>query len=231
MAAKQKSKMHRVRSKLKILVSSSVFGFEELLESTYAILDSYGYDVLMSHKGTLPVDPANSALDCCLDAVQDCDVFLGIILPRYGSGVEEDGQDSITHREIIEAIALNKPRWFLVHEHVAVARQLLSPYRKKEMKDGKMVDVFPFAFDGAMKFQRTAILSDTRIIDMFELAMRHDIPKLKDRRGNWVQHYGPNDDARLFVTAQFRRIRELEKKHLPKLADTDAIRRKVEGEK
>lgn len=137
MAEKQKPTMPSKSSKLKILVSSSVFGFEELLESTYAILDSYGYDVLMSHKGTLPVDPANSALDCCLDAVHDCDVFLGIILPRYGSGVEEDGEDSITHREIIEAIALNKPRWFLVHEHVAVARQLLSPYRKKEVKDGK----------------------------------------------------------------------------------------------
>lgn len=231
MVGNQMSKSPSKKSKLKILVSSTVHGYEELLESTYAILDAYGYEVLMSHKGTLPVDPSNSALDSCLDAVVDCDIFLGIILPRYGSGIEDEGDDAITHREIIEAIALNKPRWFLVHEHVAFARQLLSPYRKKEKKGDKLVDVSPFVFDGDMKFQRTAILSDTRVIDMFELAMRHDIPKLKDRRGNWVQHYGPDDDARLFVTAQFRRSRELEKKYLPKLADADGIRRKLEGRK
>lgn len=150
MTKKQAKEGSTKEAKLKILVSSSVYGFEELLESTYALLDSYGYEVLMSHKGTLPVDPNNSALDSCLDAVQECDIFLGVILPRYGSGVEEDGEDSVTHREFIEAIALNKPRWFLVHEHVAVARQLLSPYRKKEKQGNKMVDVYPFQFDDGL---------------------------------------------------------------------------------
>lgn len=93
MTKKQAKEGSTKEAKLKILVSSSVYGFEELLESTYALLDSYGYEVLMSHKGTLPVDPNNSALDSCLDAVQECDIFLGVILPRYGSGVEEDGED------------------------------------------------------------------------------------------------------------------------------------------
>jgi hypothetical protein len=206
-----------------------VYGYEELLESTYALLDSYGYEVLMSHKGTLPVDPENSALESCLEAVGRCDIFLGLILPRYGSGIEDKGDVSITHKEIVEAIALNKPRWFLVHEHVAVARQLLSPYRKKTKVGDKVTDVYPFEFDHELEFQKTSILSDLRVIDMFELAMRHDIPDLKDRRGNWVQHYGPDDDARLFVTAQFRRIHELEQKHLPKLKDSQAIRRRLEG--
>lgn len=231
--AKKKAKASPKKNKqrLKILVSSTVYGYEELLESTYALLDSYGYEVLMSHKGTLPVDPENSALESCLEAVEECDIFLGLILPRYGSGIEDKGGDSITHKEIVEAIALNRPRWFLVHEHVAVARQLLSPYRKKEKKGKKEVDAYPFEFAGGLQFQRTPILSDLRVIDMFELAMRHDIPKLKDRRGNWVQHYGPDDDARLFVTAQFRRIRELEQKYLPKLKDAEAIRRRLEDDK
>ena len=79
------------QKRLRILVSSSVYGYEELLESTYAILESYGYEVLMSHKGTVPVNPDESALTSCLQAVQDCDIFLGIILPRYGSGIEEPG--------------------------------------------------------------------------------------------------------------------------------------------
>jgi len=69
----------------------------------------------------------------------------------------------------------------------------------------------------------------TRVIDMFELAMRHDIPEVKDRRGNWVQQYGLEDDARLFATAQFRRYRELADKHLPKLKEIQSITKQIKG--
>lgn len=191
------------------------------MESIYALLESYGYEVTMSYKGTLPVNPESSAMDSCLEAVRDCDVFLGVILPRYGSGKEEAGGLSITHREAIEAIGLNKPRWFLVHEHVAIARELLGPYRDESVKPA-------FKFKKSMKFERTPILSDLRVLELHELAMRHDVPEVKHRKGNWVQPYGPDDDARLFVTAQFRRHRDLAVKYLPKLKDVSAIRSRVE---
>ena len=107
---------------------------------------------------------------------------------------------------------------------MAIARQLLGQYRKK---DGDGNDVRPFEFETDMQYKRTSILSDIRVIDMFELAMRHDQPKLKNRHGNWVQHYGPEDDARLFVMAQFRRYRELAEKHLPKLKDKKTVKDKA----
>jgi hypothetical protein len=207
--------------RLKILVSSVVRGYEDMLESIYAILDQ-DYDVIMSHKGTLPVDPEISAMNSCVQAVDDCDLFLGIILPRYGSGKEEADGLSITHREAIRAIELNKPRWFLVHEHVAIARELLKPYHDEDRTDG-------FHLKPGITFGKTPILSDLRVIDLYELAMRHDISEVKHRKGNWVQPYGPEYDARLFVNAQFRRYRELADKFLPKLKDTAAIRSKVKG--
>lgn len=210
--------------RLKILVSSAVLDWDELLESIYALLDTYGYEVIMSHKGTLPVEPSVSAMDSCLKAVEDCDLFLGVILPRYGSGKEDKDGLSITHREAIRAIELNKPRWFLVHEHVSVARELLRPYRDEKIKDR-------FALKNGIKFQSTRILSDLRVLDLFELAMRHDIPEVKDRKGNWVQSYTSEDDARLFVSAQFRRYREMSEKYLPKLKDTAVIRGRIKGGK
>jgi hypothetical protein len=209
--------------RLKVLVSSVVLGYQDFLESIYALLEQYGYEVVMSHKGTLPVDPEISAMSSCVQAVDDCDLFLGVILPRYGSGKEEADGLSITHREALRAIELNKPRWFLVHEHVAIARELLKPYRD-EMKDG-------FHLKSGIKFEKTAILPDLRVLELYELAMRHDIPEVKHRKGNWVQPYGPDDDARLFVNAQFRRYRELADKYLPKLKDTAAIGSKVKGGK
>jgi hypothetical protein len=205
---------------LKILVSSTVYGYEDLLESIFALLETFGYEVLMSHKGTVAVDPAHSAMDNCLKAVEDCDLFLGLILPRYGSGREVKDGMTITHREILHAIKLNKPRWFLVHEHVAIARELLKPYRDRTKKDG-------FHLVSGLTFGETDILSDSRVIDMYEAAMRHDTKEVAARTGNWVQTFGPDADARLFATAQFRRHRDLLDKHLKKLQDVEALRAQV----
>ncbi len=212
-----------MNDKLKILVSSVVFGYEDLLESIYSLLEEYQYDVLMSHKGTIPIDPEISAMSSCLEAVEKCDLFLGIILPRYGSGREEKDALSITHREALRAIELNKPRWFLVHENVAIARQLLKPYRDPAQESN-------FQFKPGFNFQPTPILEDLRILDLYEKAMNLDKAEVKDRQANWVQAYGPDNDARLFATAQFRRYRELEEKYLLRLKDANAIHKRIKGE-
>jgi hypothetical protein len=151
----------------------------------------------------------------CLEGVDRCDLFLGIILPRYGSGQEEGEPYSITHREALHAIKLNKPRWFLVHEHVTTSRKLLDPYRDKTVKDR-------FALQAGMTFQRTAILDDLRVIDLYELAMRQGVTPVKARKGNWVQSFSTDEDARLFATAQFRRQREVEQM-LPRLRNPKAL--------
>lgn len=101
--------MNRERDKLRIMVSSTVYGIEELLDRVYTLLTSFGYEVWMSHKGTVPVFSNRTAFGNCLQAVKDCDLFLGIITPNYGSG--QDPKDSsslsITHQEILKAIELN----------------------------------------------------------------------------------------------------------------------------
>src|SRR5690349_10224336 len=106
---------------LRLMVASSVYGFETDLDQICGVLDTYGYSVMNSRRGTIPTHPGKTNKDNCLDAVRECDVFLGIIRPFYGSGVV--GERSITHEEVRLAIELNKPRWFLVHGHVTFARQ------------------------------------------------------------------------------------------------------------
>jgi hypothetical protein len=72
--------------KLTVMVSSTVYGIEELLDRIYSLLTAYGYEVWMSHKGTLPVVSDRTAFENCLAAVEKCDLFLGLITPQYGSG-------------------------------------------------------------------------------------------------------------------------------------------------
>ena len=73
--------------RLAIMVSSTVYGVEELLDQVYALLNGFGYEVWMSHKGTVPIYPNETAFDSCLLAAERCDLFLAIITPQYGSGV------------------------------------------------------------------------------------------------------------------------------------------------
>lgn len=187
------------RKQLVIMVSSTVYGIEELLEKAYGVLTGYGYEVWMSHKGTVPVWPNLTAFENCLRAVENCDLFLSIITPQYGSGKEKTDPLSITHQELLTAIELNKPRWILAHDYVPFTRKLLEGlgYDTAEKR-------------AALQMKPTPLIDDLRVVDMYEAAIRHEL-NLKDRIGNWVQKFVSQDDALLFASAQFFRYQEVEK--------------------
>ena len=73
--------MFSERNHVKVFVSSTVYDFESQLDVVYSTLDGYGYDVLMSHKGTVPVDSKVANLENYLKGVENCDAFLGFIRP------------------------------------------------------------------------------------------------------------------------------------------------------
>jgi hypothetical protein len=166
--------------KLSIMVSSTVYGSEDVLDRIFDMLTSFGYEVWMSHKGTLPVSSHRSAFENCLEGVRRASIFLGIIGTRYGSGTDSTNPRSlsIAHQELRLAIELNKPRWLLAHENILTARTLLSK------------------------------LEDLRLIDMYEEAIFDRLP-LSERAGNWVQKIHSGDDAGRFVLSQFFRQQEV----------------------
>ncbi len=180
-----------------VMVSSTVYGIEELLDRIYTLLTAFGYEVWMSHKGTLPVFSNCSNFENCVRAVEKCDLFLCLITPRYGSGIGK-GNISITHHELRKAIELNKPRWLLAHDHVVFARSLIKHlgYVDSEARSG-------------LTLTKNPILDDLRVIDMYEEAVRNELP-LEIRQGNWVQNFRSPEDASMFITAQFSRYQEVE---------------------
>jgi hypothetical protein len=177
-----------------IMVSSTVYGIESLLDQIFAQLRAYGYTVWMSRRGTIQLSHGKSAFGSCLQAVDMCDIFLGIITGSYGSGVDNSGP-SITHREINRAIKSNRPRWFLVEHDVAVARQVLKSVRINSR--GCIRKCFCY--------KKSPIVDDYRVIEMYEKAMRLDIP-LERRKDNWVQEFPNHEFVRDFIDAQFSDI-------------------------
>ena len=192
--------------KLTILVSSTVYGIEELLDRTYTLLTSFGYEVWMSYKGTVPVKSNQTAFENCLQAVERCDLFLGIITTDYGSGQDKDDpkHQSITHQEILKAIELKKPRWILAHDHVVYARALLNIVGFKGVAGRQSLPIL----------KKNNVLSDLRILDLYESTIvDHEAPNslpLSERKGNWVQKFQTLQEGSLFITAQFSRYQEVE---------------------
>lgn len=201
-----------------VMVSSTVYGVEELLDRIYALLTQFGYEVWSSHAGTMPTNSAISAFANCIKAVEDCDLFLGLITPRYGSGVAR-GEISITHQELLKAIELNKPRWLLAHDHVVFARTLLTnlghdTYEKR----------------AELKLEPSAAIDDLRVVDMYEAATRNEV-KFKERTGNWVQKFVSSEDALRYATAQFYRFQEVERFLQEQLASPAEVMRVVESDR
>jgi hypothetical protein len=181
------------------MVASTIYGFEDQLDQICSTLQAYGYKVWNSHFKTIPVHPGKSNTENCLLAVQACDLFFGIIRPQYGSGVI--GPLSITHQEMRKSIELEKPRWFIAHRDIAIARQLLKQYMFDEQNRP----------NPGFTYRRTNVMDDLRVIQLYNDTILNDVPP-NQRIGHWVDEYYRLGDILKCIETQFadvERIREI----------------------
>lgn len=159
----------------KVMIASSIFGFQDHLNQICALIEALGFDVLNSHYGTISADSNLSNLDNCLNAVRSCDIFLGIIRPFYGTGII--GSTSITHEEFREAIKLNKKRYFIAHGHVTFSRTLLKQFMYNAANTRTSFTI-----------TKTSVMDDIRVIDLYDEVIQSNIP-VANRKGNWAQEF------------------------------------------
>jgi len=193
------------RNHIQIFVASTVYNFQFELNAIYNYLDNPGYDVYMSHKGTILLDSSESNLKNCTNGVEECDVFVGFIRPDYGSGVLDEGGKSILHLEFETAYKRDIPRFILVDYRVVFTRALFKGSFFIEDKTSQKID-----FD-KISFENSKVL-DTRTIRMYNMAIKDKEKPASKRKGNWVQEYVSHDDILLHLESQFRypdRIRKL----------------------
>ena len=170
------------------MVSSTVYGIRPILDQVYVLLNGFGYEVWMSAKGTVPIWSDNHTFEDCLVAVDQCDLFLSIITPHYGSGVVGDDL-SITHQELQRAIRRKVPRWVMAHERVTLARSFFKKLgygtanARKDLLDSLGFDD-PAEFRKLVKREKE-VIGDFRVIDMYDLASRQAVANIMQRKGNW----------------------------------------------
>ncbi len=189
--------MAEERNHIKVFVASTVSNFQSDLDRIYNLLDGFGYDVLMSHKGTIPLDSSKSNAQVCTDGVEDCDVFLGFIRPDYGSGVLERGGMSITHMEFITARNRNIPRFVLADYRVTFTRSLFKDSYIIEDSTAKQITFDTISFDNCK-------VMDTRCVCMYNEAVQDSVKPASRRTGNWVQEYYDFDALKMHLESQFK---------------------------
>jgi len=181
------------RSKIKIMVASTVYQNRDLLLQICGILNTYGYHVINSEYGTLHPPLGMNNTDACLAAVSECDIFFGIINPIYSTG--------ITHLEFQRAIAIDKPRRFIAHSFVPFARKLLAQYMYADADKTQRND---------FEIQSTSVMDSVKVIDMYNDAVQNSLA-YEDRKYHWVQEFFRPDEAFRHVETLFRDIKRVER--------------------
>ena len=191
--------MSNASAPIRLMVASTVYNYEDQINQICGVLASNaGYEIWNSHYGTIPTHPGKSNLENCLQAVEDCDAFIGIIRPFYGSGVV--GSRSITHEEMRLAVELKKPRWFVVHHHVTFARQL---FRQFDRVENKLYRKSWTTRRSPVVFEKTSVMDDLRVIDIFDDVAQSGVPA-EDRIGHWVQEFKDITDVMRKLETEFR---------------------------
>lgn len=200
------------RNGIKIFVSSTVYDFETQLTDVFALLDSMGYEVYMSKKGTIPLDSTLNAFVNCVESVETCDVFLCFIRPLLGSGIYKGEEKSVTEQEIDAAIACGIPRFVMADYRVEYAHKFLSMMNIKPESIPAVIEKYKEENGKKIEYRISNNLIHPHAVRMYRTAVRRDVRPETERKGNWVQpfhavhEYCELNDIRVFIEAQFHDV-------------------------
>ena len=201
--------MSEERNHIKVFVSSTVYDFETDLRRIFLTLDSFGYDVYMSKEGTIPLDSRLSNLINCVNGVEECDIFLGIVRPLIGSGVLEKEARSITAQEFDKATERGMPRFVLADYRIEFAHKFL-----------KLMNCDPHSIpDNIIKIGKDENGKEFEkwipnnvvhgeCVETYRLAIQNQVKPI-DRVGNWAQPYKDGEDIQRFIESQFKDVERI----------------------
>lgn len=173
------------------MIASTVYQNRDLLLQICGVLNNYGYHIINSEYGTLHPPLGMNNTEACLAAVDECDIFFGIINPMYSTG--------ITHQEFQKAIDIDKPRRYIAHSFVTFSRKLLAQFMYINADN---------SVRNGFEIKSTSVMDSVRVIDMYNDAVQINLP-YEERKYHWVQEFFRPDEALRHVETLFRDIKRV----------------------
>jgi hypothetical protein len=153
----------------RIFISSTVYDLKDLRNTVQNALRHFGYAVLASEDGSIPVDSSQHSYDICLKAARDSECLIAIIDGRFG-GTMPDGKTSITQAEIEAALGIGKQVLVFVRQAVWDAKEVYNVFRKT-----------------GQPFVPSTIVHDERVFGLIDVVR-------KRARANWIFQFNLPDD-------------------------------------
>jgi len=176
----------------KLMLASTVYGFEDQLSKIIHDVAEREFTVLNSFHGSIKVNPKLSNLENCVQAVDEANWFLGIVRPYFGTGNIKE--KNITFEEIKTVIQLNKRRWFYIHRDVIFAEKILNSIKVNKIEGG----------DTKIPNELLPNQSiDKEAINLYNHVIKNDEKQLELRNGNWAQEFFVFTEALIYVRSQF----------------------------
>ncbi len=176
----------------KLMLASTVYGFEDQLSKIIHDIAKKDFNVLSSFHGNIKVNPKLSNLDNCVQAVDEANWFLGIVRPYYGTG--NINEKNITFEEIRAAIQLNKPRWFYIHRDVIFAAKILNNIKVNNTEGSKTKTSNELLPNQSI---------DKEAIDLYNFVIKNHETQLELRNGNWAQEFFVFTEVLIYIRSQF----------------------------
>lgn len=175
-----------------VMISSSVNGYEDQLLRIEAEFITLGYDVVLSMSGSMKVDPRLHNFDNCLQAVEACDLFFGVIRPDCGTGRVEG--ESVTFQEFKHARLFHKPCWFVIDNRIKHYKELLKTLVLREYpdtKDNELNQTISTYYDKQVRNRKQL----PKVLDVFETKDLRKFDPLCFEMEDFVNHKGmPKDE-------------------------------------
>ena len=199
------SQTNKNKKRQKLMLASTVYGFEDQLSTIISDLEPKDYTILNSFYGSIKVDPNFSNLANCIQSVHETDLFVGLIRPFYGTGNIRDKEaknpedKNITFEEIRKAIELEKPRWFYVHRDVDFGSKIVDyidvNVTEEEKKTGKIEN---------KNVLKSNAFVDWSTIELYNFIIQNHVANVAERYGNWVQEFLIPVEALRYIQTQFQ---------------------------
>lgn len=108
----------------RVFISSTVWDLRYIREEVKELVESFGYDALLSEQDDFLYSHACTLEESCLTAVQSCDLVIWITGGRFGVESSRDSRYSISQQELIAAWAARKRVEIFVDERVMIEHDL-----------------------------------------------------------------------------------------------------------
>lgn len=161
----------------RVFISSTIHDLFDLRHSLSSELSSYGFEMLLSEQGTIPVDSTKHSYDLCLDAAKTCDVLVAVIDGRFGGTFKTSGK-SITLAEIEAALDAKRKVFVFVRQRVWDAKEALRGYDKN-----------------GSDFIPSKVVDDKRVFEVID-SIR------KRKYGNWIFPFNTSGDIMKILAGQ-----------------------------